>query len=208
MIQNTFTDVDKSESYSGQEPVTLADAKRHLRVDFTDDDQLITAMITAARKSIEDFCHISLVPKTITLFLRAQQVPKSIFSQPFQVREQFNEFEIPYGPTASVDSVTSMDSDGTTLLTCEEGTDYFITGLAYKTIRISNNFDNNILVYSAGYAAGTVPAPLWLAILNELAYRYEYRGDPMNIRATAFTEEGVGQSARILAKPYQRLNWT
>ena len=192
--------------YVGIEPVTLADAKKHLRVDFTDDDTLISALITGARRAIEDFCHISLVPKTITVTLKAQEVPRSIFAQPFQVREQFNEFELPYGPIIGVDSVTSIDTDGMTILTCSLNRDYFITGVSYKSIRISNNFENNILVYRAGYA-GTIPAPLWLAILNELAYRYEYRGEPMSIRATAFTEEGVAQSAQVLAKSYQRLNW-
>lgn len=207
MIQNFFTDVDKTESYSGQEPVTLADAKRHLRVDFNDDDALITAMIVAARKAIENFCHISLVPKTITLWLKANEVPQSNYMQPFQVREQFNEFELPYGPVASVDSVTSIDSDGTTIINCVLNSDYYVTGKSYKSIKISNNFTNNVVVYEAGYAAGTVPPELWLAILNELAYRYEYRGDPTNVRATAFTDIGVAQAAQILAKPYQRMNW-
>lgn len=207
MIQNTFIDIDKTESYAGPEPVTLTDAKKHLRVDFADDDTLIAALITSARMAIEDFCHISIVSKTITATLKAQEVPRSIFAQPFQVREQFNEFELPYGPVVSVDSVTSMDSDGTTLLTCEEGKDYFLSGISYKSIRISNNFDNNILVYAAGYGTGKVPSPLWLAILNELAYRYEDRGDPSSVRATAFTKEGICQPARILAQPYQRLNW-
>lgn len=207
MIQNTFTDVDKAENYSGQEPVSLSDAKAHLRVDFTDDDTLIQAMITAARKAIENFCHISLVPKTITLWLEAKEVPQSQFAQPFQVREAFNKFEIPYGPIASVDSVTSIDSDGISIITCVLNQDYFLRGTAYKSMQISNNFTNNILVYEAGYVAGKVPDDLVLALKCELAYRYENRGDPSSVRATAFTKEGVSQDARVLAQPYIRMCW-
>ncbi len=35
------------------EPLTLAEAKLHLRVDLSDDDALITALISAAREQAE-----------------------------------------------------------------------------------------------------------------------------------------------------------
>jgi len=211
MIQNTFLDQDIQEAYVGQEPVTLDDAKRHLRVDFDDDDLYISALITASRQAIEKFCSISLVAKTVTLTVQADEQQKSVFSQPFQVREQFNQFELPYGPVRSVSSVTSIDTDGMTILVCSLNSDYFLIGKSFQTIKISNNFSNNILVYTVGYGpdAGATPVPpqLWLAILNELAYRYESRGEPQNIRATAFTEEGVSQAARVLAQPFRRLTF-
>jgi len=205
MIQCTFTDVDKQEVYLSTEPVSLAEAKAHLRVDFSDDDSLLSAMITSCRQAIEDYCHISLVTKTITLTLKAQEQLRSMFAQPYQVREQFNEFELPYGPIQVDPIVTSINSDGFTVTALTLNTDFFLTGVRFKSIKISNNFDNNMLVYTAGYTA--IPGPLKLAILNELAYRYEARGDAQNIRATAFTEQGVCVSARILADPYKRLAW-
>lgn len=203
MIRNSFVDVDKTETYAGTEPVSLSDAKKHLRVDFTDDDSFIQALITSSRQAIEDYCHISLVQKTVTLTIKAEEELKSNYAQPYQVREQFNVFELPYGPVIGTPIVTSIDSDGITVISLVLDQDFFMTGSKYKSIQISNNFDNNILVYTVGYS--TIPGALWLAILNELAYRYESRGEPMNIRATAFTEEGVSQAARILAQPYRRL---
>ncbi len=38
------------------EPITLAEAKAHLRVDLTDDDDLITSLIAAARQHVESQC--------------------------------------------------------------------------------------------------------------------------------------------------------
>lgn len=204
MIVNTFLDVDKMEAYTGTEPVSLVDVKAHLRVDFTDDDVLLLAMMTAARQAIEDYCHISLVRKTITLTLEANESLRSNYAQPYQVRENFNKFEIPYGPIISVDLVTSIASDGSSAIACVLNQDYFLVGIAFKTIKIVNAFTNNILVYTAGYTA--LPGPLRLAILNEIAYRYDSRGDSQGaVRATAFTHQGVCEAARILADPYKRL---
>ena len=42
-----------------EEPVTLAEAKLHLRVEHTVDDALIASLITAARQHVEDYCEAS-----------------------------------------------------------------------------------------------------------------------------------------------------
>jgi uncharacterized phiE125 gp8 family phage protein len=44
-----------------QEPVTLVEAKAHLRVDFADDDALITSLIAAARQAAETLTGRQLV---------------------------------------------------------------------------------------------------------------------------------------------------
>jgi uncharacterized phiE125 gp8 family phage protein len=43
------------------EPVTLTEAKQHLRVDTSDDDTYITGLITAARQWVEEYLDRSLV---------------------------------------------------------------------------------------------------------------------------------------------------
>lgn len=45
------------------EPVTLERVKEHLRVDFPDDDDLISAYISAARRTCEDVLYTALVPQ-------------------------------------------------------------------------------------------------------------------------------------------------
>ena len=53
------------------EPLTLAEAKSHLRVDFTDDDALINALISAARQHAEMVTQRQLVTATWKLVLDA-----------------------------------------------------------------------------------------------------------------------------------------
>lgn len=51
------------------EPITLTEAKSHLRVDITDDDALITALIIAAREYCEGFQNRACITQTWDLWL-------------------------------------------------------------------------------------------------------------------------------------------
>jgi uncharacterized phiE125 gp8 family phage protein len=51
------------------EPISLADAKEHLNVDFDDDDTLITAFLKAARQNAEQFTGRAFVDQTWDIFL-------------------------------------------------------------------------------------------------------------------------------------------
>jgi uncharacterized phiE125 gp8 family phage protein len=51
------------------EPVTLAEAKLHCRVDVSDDDELITALIKAAREQAENRIGRTLIDSTYALTL-------------------------------------------------------------------------------------------------------------------------------------------
>ena len=53
------------------EPLTLTEAKAHLRVDGTDDDTLITALIGAARSAAESYCNRSFAQASFAIFLDA-----------------------------------------------------------------------------------------------------------------------------------------
>jgi uncharacterized phiE125 gp8 family phage protein len=53
------------------EPVTLQEAKNHLRVDIPDDDTLITALITAAREYCEGFQNRAYITQIWQLWLDA-----------------------------------------------------------------------------------------------------------------------------------------
>jgi uncharacterized phiE125 gp8 family phage protein len=53
------------------EPITLTEAKAQCRVDITDDDALITALIVAARTLVEQFLGRALCTQTWDLYLDA-----------------------------------------------------------------------------------------------------------------------------------------
>ena len=52
-----------------EEPVSLDEAKQHLRVDFPDDDALITGLIVAARVAAENICRRAFVTQRWELAL-------------------------------------------------------------------------------------------------------------------------------------------
>jgi uncharacterized phiE125 gp8 family phage protein len=78
------------------EPLTRAQAKLHLKVDVTDDDDLIDALIQAAREWTENYCRRSLVRRTLKLYLDCWP----------------EEIRLPRGPVSSVSSVTYTDANG------------------------------------------------------------------------------------------------
>lgn len=165
------------------EPITLAIAKSHCRVDFTDDDALITLYITACRKTVEKYTSLSLVPKTVTLTL-----------------DLIAPVEIPFGPFVSLTSFVDQQGNAITSDFYQLSTD------PYPKIRpLTLNYYKAVMVYTAGYANGTVDEDLQLAILNEIAFRYENRGDAPDTRKSV--NPGICESAQVLADPYRRYSW-
>jgi len=82
------------------EPLSLADAKEHLKVDTVDDDALITAQIVAARKWIEQYCNRSLPSQTLTAY--------------FDTAPYSGLLMLPQSPCISVTSINYVDTDGNT----------------------------------------------------------------------------------------------
>lgn len=83
------------------QPVTLAEAKLHLRVDFDDDDDLISSLIVAATQRFDgrDGVGFWLMPQVWRLSLDA--------FPPWQI-------DLPGLPVRSIVSITYVDGDGTT----------------------------------------------------------------------------------------------
>lgn len=81
------------------EPVTLAEAKLHLRVDVADDDALITRLISAAREQCEQELDRAVAPQTVQLLLDAFPAGAIL---------------LPKGPVTAITSVQYVDTAGAT----------------------------------------------------------------------------------------------
>ena len=81
------------------EPVTLAQAKLHLRVTIDDDDALIGEIIEGARTRAEEYSGYSIMPQTLRLDLNCFPLAGRAI-------------EIDHGPIRSIDSVGYVDVNG------------------------------------------------------------------------------------------------
>jgi uncharacterized phiE125 gp8 family phage protein len=80
-------------------PVTLEDAKNHLRLelDLTTDDEYIKTLISVATQTAEQFLHRRLITQTWYLYLEGWW---------------FNTLVMPFGQLESVTSIKYKDTDG------------------------------------------------------------------------------------------------
>jgi len=153
------------------EPVTLEEAKSHLRVDASDDDTLIEGLITAARQYYEDVTRRALITQTWRLSL--DRWPGG------------SEILLPRAPLQSVTSVVYTDSDGTatTWSSDEYAVDAdsepgrVVLGYGYSwpsaTLRTSLPIQ---ITYEAGYGdADDVPEKIKQAIKLLVGHWYENR---------------------------------
>lgn len=163
------------------EPVALADAKAHLKVDTTDDDALIIALITAARARAEWHTGRALMTQSWILWLDAWPAERIV--------------EIPLPPLRSVTSVTSYGRDDTASVLDPAR---YVVDLAANRVALRQNsfippFLRVINAIAIGFTAGygdvpDVPQGLKTAILELIAFLYEHRGEapadlPVDVQA-------------------------
>jgi uncharacterized phiE125 gp8 family phage protein len=180
------------------EPVTLAEAKAWCKVTGTEDEDILTMLITSCRQALEEYTASSFAEKTI----------HATWIKP----PEDMEFELPYGPHISVDKVYRIDAEGTeTELTVN--TDYWVYGDQDFVLKINKYWStkgtyasNSYRVeYTAGYGddnTETLPTKLKECILKEIVTQYDLRE---NIGISGSTE--LTNNSRREAGPYRRKVW-
>jgi uncharacterized phiE125 gp8 family phage protein len=161
------------------EPVTVAEAKAHCRVDTSDDDAYIGTLITAARQWAEEYLNRSLVNTQWTM--RLDSFP--------------HEIELPRPPIASSGTVTAvtltytLGNDSTaTLSTDAYRVDRNSTPGVVRQLR-AGSWPANLDDYNAvqvtwwggyGSAGSAVPAPIRHAMLMLISTWYDRRASADN----------------------------
>lgn len=180
------------------EPVSLSEAKAHLRVGVSDDDSLISGLIVAARNAAETYTRRSLITQGWTLWL--DQFPASDLDWWDGMREGASAITVrrhimlPRSPLQSVVSVTTYDdADTGTVMAASQ---YFVdTAAVPGRLALRNNAvwpvpgraANGIkIVFTAGYGlASDVPAALRQGMLAHIAMLYQHRGDGQGFSSAA-----------------------
>ena len=158
------------------EPLTVAEAKLHLRVDISDDDAYIGTLITAAREWVENYLDRTLI--TTQLILRAAEFPTE-------------ELELARPPmiasgtaTAVVITYTLADTTTATLSTALYRVDRTTTPGNVAPV-INGTWPSDVIedanavavTYWAGYGptSASVPATIRHAMLMLIGHWYDRR---------------------------------
>lgn len=151
------------------EPVSLADAKAHLRLETTAEDDYVSALIVAARLHVETAIRRVLVDQTWRVYLDAWPRDGVV--------------ELPVGPVRSIASITVYDADGDPKLlssvawrldAASQPARLALLGTGPTPGRVLNGIEID-LVAGFGPSGINVPQPLKLAIMTLVARWYENR---------------------------------
>jgi uncharacterized phiE125 gp8 family phage protein len=153
------------------EPVTLADAKLHLRVTGTAEDSTLALYLQMAREAVEQECWRALLPQTWDLFLPAWPLDGVIY--------------IPRPPLQSVTHLRYIDADGVQATypasnylidTASEPGRLVLAPRCTWPSAVLTTANPIVVRFVAGYAnAASVPAVIRAAILLGIADIYANR---------------------------------
>lgn len=182
------------------EPIDLATAKLHLRVDtaFTADDTLITALIVAARQGAESLTGRALMPQTWELALH--EFPCINVTRVCDSKNRFvaDAINLPKPPFVSITSVSYVDEVGDTQTIAEADYQLDTHSEPAKIMPVYGTYwpatrdqANAVLIrFIAGYAdADAVPQQIKNWMLLRIGTLYEHR-------------EGIASGVSISEIPY------
>ena len=176
------------------EPVTVAEAKAHLRVDGSDEDALIASLILTSRLHIEAALGLALVTQGWRFVLDDWPKDRTI--------------ELPIRPLQSVSAVRVREGDGGSAILASDSYVVDASSAPPRLAPIAAGWPRpgRVLAgievdFTAGYgaAASSVPATLRQALLLLVAHWFEHR-DPIEIGSR---ETRIPAAVSDLLMPYR-----
>lgn len=177
------------------EPVTLDEAKAHLRIEVAADDSLITDMIKAARELVEKETNLALITQTWGLYMDSWGTQNQSYAGYIETEHwsglsgysatpyKQKGIELPKSPIISIDSIKIYADDNS--FTTFDSANYYLSNEFPAQVYLKNNVsppagtrvkDSIVIQYQAGYGnAGAVPFSLKIAIKQIVAGWYENR---------------------------------
>lgn len=177
------------------EPISLAEARAHMRVSHSEEDQLIAGLISSARITVETITRRSLITQKFKLY-----------SDGFPPQ---NVLKLPHTPVTDVESVKYWNTDG--ILTEFFSSNYWLDtvsaparivlrdGISYPDTQLER--PNTVeITYFAGYGdtRDAIPAPIRHAVKLLVAHLYE---NPDIVSAGQLSE--IPMSCDYLLAPYR-----
>ena len=156
------------------EPISLAEAKTYLKVDYSDEDTLITLLIKGVREQVEQFTGLAITARTIEYF--DEEIPESIVL-----------------PFPDHSSITEVKFNGTV------STAYTKTGLSQFIIYPESLFTSgtdNSGVYIKYVTSGTCPDGLKLEMYKIIDEKYRNRGNTFEGSITELNENAYANLAK------------
>lgn len=196
------------------EPVSLDDAKAHLRIDHDDDDDLIAAYTAVARTRAEQFLNRALITQTLCYTLSPSQPPMAqsgalinpiIFITPM-IWPAFGwqPIALPMSPVQSIVGISQRYRDGKTIGLVAGDAFYGDTTNEPARVTLNGRFQpigsDLAITYTAGYGdtGDAVPVSILHAIKLMLTFFYEHRGDD---------DGDMPKAAEMLMWPYRMVGF-
>ncbi len=185
-------------------PITLVEAKAHLRVDHDDEDTLISSLIQGSTDYAQNFTHRQFVNTTFVMNLDAFPSTNGSSNSNCTVTSSSNkifsgrwynnstrQIVLPFPPSVSITSIVYIDTDGSSQTLA---TDQYALDVLSEPGRLYNTFGNSwpstqaiqnavLVTYVAGYgtAATDTPEGIRQAILLMIGAWYENREEEVSM---------------------------
>lgn len=208
------------------EPVSLDQAKQHLRVDYDDDDGYIAALIIAARQLVEKITHRAIFNRKMLLTLDYFPWPGWGSTTGSTAHNYFMHWyyrgltiRLPFPAAVSVESITYLANDGVTVNTIDPKS--YTVDLISEPARISpvpgytwpyqqNYIPGQVRVnftagtYGDGVEVNNCPQTICYAMLLLIGHWYAHR---MVATADALKEMPMAVESLLANEVFDTFDW-